>query len=560
MRGTSGITSTRRARHRGPVAAAVVVAALALSGAVGASAYAAPAPAASTAVSTAAVHSPIVRTDDGLLGGTVSDAMDEYLGIPYAAPPVGALRWEPPAPASGWSGVREATELGPHCAQPASPYGIASTSEDCLYLNVYAPPGASEHSRLPVMVWIHGGAYNFGESDDFNPAPLVAHGIIVVTINYRLGALGFLADPSLAEPDGASGGAGVDAGDYGLMDQQAALRWVQSNIAGFGGDRREVTIAGQSAGGLSVLAQVASPSAKGLFARAVVESGSYELDQVTVAQAETADAGFATKAGCASTVAADTAACLRALPVSTVLADQNLVGYRPNLDPGLLPQTLRQVLDSGSYSHVPVLMGTNADEYSLFVAQDQILDHLPPVSAANYLAYIEGSLGVSAQAAAAIAAQYPLSGYASPDLALTAVGTDGEFACNAETIENGLSSRAPVYGYEFSDPNAPQRYLPSVGFPYGAAHTSELSYLFDLTAPYPAQFTDAQQQLAAQMQAYWTSFVKYGRPLALGSPWWPTYHTATHQVLSLNTPAPTRETDFSTQHDCSFWDSASAAG
>jgi para-nitrobenzyl esterase len=205
-------------------------------------------------------------------------------------------------------------------------------------------------------------------------------------------------------------------------------------------------------------------------------------------------------------------------------------------------------------------MGTNADEYSLFVAQAQLLEHLPPVSATNYVPYIEGVLGVSAQAAAAIAAQYPISAYPSPQLALTAVGTDGQFACNAETIENALSGRAPVYGYEFSDPNAPQRYLPSDGFPYGAAHTSELSYLFDLTAPFPAQFTDAQQQLAGQMQAYWTSFVKYGRPWSPGATWWPTYHAATHQLLSLNTPAPTHETDFATQHDCSFWNSASSAG
>jgi para-nitrobenzyl esterase len=535
-----------------------VLAALALTGAVGASsAYEASAP----ATSTAAAHSPVVRTDDGLLSGTVvsgtvGDAMNEFLGIPYAAPPVGPLRWQPPAPASRWSGVREATQFGANCAQPTSPYGIASTSENCLYLHVYAPREASADTRLPVMVWLHGGAFNFGESNDFNPAPLVAHGIIVVTINYRLGALGFLANSSLTGSD--TDAASTGAGDYGLMDQQAALRWVQSNIGGFGGDRRQVTIAGQSAGGLSVLAQVISPSAKGLFARAIVESGTYQLVQNTLAAAESAGANFATTAGCGA--ATDIAACLRALPVSTVLADQNQAGYRPNVDPGLLPETLQQALDSGDYAHVPVLMGTNADEYSLFVAQDQILGHLPPVSAANYTAYIEGSLGVSAQTAAAIAAQYPVSAYASPALALTAVGTDGSFACNAVTIENALSSRAPLYGYEFSDPDAPQRYLPSAGFPYGAAHTSELSYLFDLTAPFPAQFTDAQLTLAAQMQAHWTSFVKDGRPWSPGATRWPAYDSGAHQVLSLNTPAPTRETDFSTEHDCSFWNPASSVG
>ena len=188
----------------------------------------------------------IVPTAIGLVQGKAAGPVSEYLGIPYAAPPVGALRWQPPQPAAPWHGIREATSFAPHCAQPSSPFGVASTSENCLYLNVYTPAGARGRN-LPVMVWIHGGALVVGESDDYNPAALVQHGVIVVTINYRLGLFGFLADSALA------GRPGGPSGNYGLMDQQAALRWVQRNIRGFGGDARNVTVFGESAGGLSTL-------------------------------------------------------------------------------------------------------------------------------------------------------------------------------------------------------------------------------------------------------------------------------------------------------------------
>jgi para-nitrobenzyl esterase len=189
---------------------------------------------------------PVVATADGAVGGKTTSGTDEFLGIPYAAPPVGPLRWRPPQPPARWAGVRDATQFAPHCPQPPSPFGVASTSEDCLYLNVFAPAGSSGR-RLPVMVWLHGGSLLVGESDDYNPAGLVRHGVIVVTVNYRLGALGFLAHPALASrPGGASG-------NYGLMDQQAALRWVQRNIGQFGGNPRNVTIFGESAGGLSTL-------------------------------------------------------------------------------------------------------------------------------------------------------------------------------------------------------------------------------------------------------------------------------------------------------------------
>ena len=239
-------------------------------------------------------RAPIVRTADGWVRGKAVGATAEYLGIPYAAPPVGALRWQPPHRVAPWHRIRQAASFAQHCAQPASsPSGVANTTEDCLYLNVFAPANARDRN-LPVMVWIHGGSLLTGESSDYNPAALVRSGVIVVTINYRLGALGFLADTALASAPGGP------SGDYGLMDQQAALGWVQRNIRGFGGDPRNVTLFGESAGGLSVLAQLVSPGARGLFQRAIVESGTYDLAQLSLASAESSGAAFAAKVGCAS--------------------------------------------------------------------------------------------------------------------------------------------------------------------------------------------------------------------------------------------------------------------
>ncbi len=492
----------------------------------------------------------VVPTADGALrgkavGSTVTGAMEEFLGIPYAAPPVGRLRWRPPHPPRPWPGIRPATSFAPHCPQPASPFGVASTSENCLYLNVYRP-AHSWGRRLPVLVWIHGGSLLVGESDDYNPAALVRHGIIVVSINYRLGALGFLADAALARRPGGQ------SGNYGLMDQQAALRWVQRNIGAFGGDRRDVTIAGESAGGLSVLSQLVSPGARGLFARAIVESGTYALTQASLATAESAGASFATKVGCTSHVAS----CLRHLSVTTIIDNENPGGYQPNLDGRVLPQSIGAALKSGQFHRVPVIIGTNHDEWRLFVGLDQ-LEGTPPVTAANYQSMISSTLGVPAAAAAVIAAKYPLSAYSSPAVALGAVGTDAIFACPAVSAELSLSQYVPTYAYEFNDENAPMRFLPNVGFPYGAYHAAELQYLFTLSStPLPGTFTSAQQDLAAAMQRDWTTFARFGAP-SFGAAW-PRFTPTGLQALSLVPPRPQVETDFVTEHQCAFW--ASLAG
>jgi para-nitrobenzyl esterase len=490
-------------------------------------------------------QAPVVRTADGSVRGKTVGATAEYLGIPYAAPPVGALRWQPPRPAAPWRGVREATSFAPHCAQPASPPGVGSTSEDCLYLNVFAPADARDRN-LPVMVWIHGGSLLTGESNDYNPAALVRSGVIVVTINYRLGALGFLADTALASTPGGP------SGDYGLMDQQAALRWVQRNIGGFGGDPRNVTLFGESAGGLSVLAQLVSPGARGLFQRAIVESGTYDLAQPSLASAESSGAAFAATVGCASNTAASTAACLRSLPVSTILDTEDTDGYYPNIDSAILPRSIGTALATGQFSRVPVIIGTNHDEWRAFIGQEQDFGN-PPVTAADYVADISSTLSLTASAASAVAKEYPLSSYSSPAVALGAVGTDAIFACPALAAEKNLSKYTPTYAYEFNDENAPDRSLPSFGFPYGAAHTFELQYLFDLdNTAYPGTLSGPQQQLAQAMKQDWTNFAKAGVP-ASG---WPRFTASDQRALSLVPPRPQLETDYAAEHHCSFWSTA----
>jgi para-nitrobenzyl esterase len=483
-----------------------------------------------------------VVTVDGSVRGKTVGATREFLGLPYAAPPVGTLRWQPPHPPAPWQGVREATAFAPHCPQPASPFGVASTSEDCLYLNVYTPANlGSDTHKAPVMVWIHGGAFNWGESNDYNPSALVARGDVVVTLNYRLGALGFLADKGLTGPGGSSG-------DYGLMDQQAALRWVKTNIASFGGAPYNVTVAGESSGGLSVLSQLASPGGHGLFSRAISESGAYDLTPTSLDTAEQAGATFATAAGCAD----QTRACLDKLPIGTILADENPAGYRPDIDGSVLPQALSTAFAKGQFNRVPVINGTNHDEYRLFVGLSQLRNG--PVTATNYQDEIAAVLSTTPAQAAAIAAVYPLSSYPSPSLALGAVGTDAMFACPALSADNSLSRYVPTYAYEFNDSQAPQLYLPALGFPYGAAHESEVQYLFALTnTANPSVLSPQQLQLASTMKKYWSIFAKTGAPSPLSEPHWPAFSAGTTPVLSLNTPTPTVETSFSAEHDCSFW-------
>jgi para-nitrobenzyl esterase len=498
---------------------------------------------------------PTAQTDKGQVVGVRKDHMRAFLGIPYAAPPVGKLSWRPPQPPHGWSKPLDARHFANHCPQTASAFGVASTTEDCLYLNVFTPEDNSTH---PVMIWIHGGSLTKGESDDYNPAPLVKQGIVVVTINYRLGKLGFLAHPALSaeSPQGASG-------NYGLMDQQAALEWVQRNIAHFGGNPNNVTIFGESAGGLSVLSQLVAPKSRQehLFQRAIVESGSssyYALREHTLATAEQSGEAFAKKVGCTH----QSAACLRNVPVKTILNNQDggVRGSKPKTGTPIVPKSIKDALKTGDFYHVPVIEGTNRNEVRLFVAKLVDLKKGHPLRADHYLETLESTLGIPEAAAKLMMSKYPVKNYKSPDLALAALGTDLIFACSGLAEVQQLSKYTATYAYEFNEPHAPEVFLPPVSFSYESAHASEIEYLFDpfkngkLISARPP-FSAAQKALSRKMIGYWTQFARGGNPnSSMGmSTFWPQYHTSSHIYLSLTPPSPQPITNFSQEHMCDFW-------
>jgi para-nitrobenzyl esterase len=330
------------------------------------------------------------------------------------------------------------------------------------------------------------------------------------------------------------------------MDQQAALRWVQRNIRSFGGDPDNVTIFGESAGGLSVHSQLASPLAAGLFHKAIVESGAYSLAQPSLSAAESAGAAFATSTGCVS----QTAACLRSLSVEEVLAHQPGGTMVPNLDGFVLPVTVRSAFTSGQFNRVPVIEGSNHDEWRLFVAQTEVATGTS-LSAAGYIPAIAATLGVSPAVAGLIAAAYPLAAYSSPSVALGAIGTDIIFACNARLSARLLSQYVPTYQYEFNDPNAPMLFFPPVSFPTGAYHASELQYIFNvLETPVASPgLTGDQTRLSNTMVAYWTQFARSGDPNSPAAPAWPQY-SSSDQFQSLRPPTPTTGTSFAADHKC----------
>jgi len=502
-------------------------------------------------------RAPVVATRDGRVRGISSGGIERFLGIPYAAPPVGELRWRPPQPHRHWTGVREATAFANHCPQNPSPFGLASTTEDCLYLNVFRPArdhdddeGADEEGgdgreeRLPVMVWIHGGALLVGESDDYDPVRLVPHGVVVVTINYRLGVLGFLAHPALSAESPVQ-----TSGNYGVMDQQAALRWLERNIASFGGDPRRVTIFGESAGGLSVHSHLASPLSAGLFHRAIVQSGAYALGQPSLSEAEAQGQGVAMRAGCTD----QTAECLRAVPVETLLGALTTASVVPDVDGYVLTQTIGASLASGEFNRVPVIEGSNHDEWRLFVALNIDLV-IGPLTPEQYTGAIAATLGVPLSTAEFLASFYPVENYPSTDLALSALGTDAIFACNSRKAVRLLAQYVPTYAYEFGDEDAPQLFLPPVSFPYGSAHASEIQYLFNVRATVKApELTAEQRRLSQAMIAYWTNFARTGSPNWFRTPLWPAYDGARDAMLSLAPPSPALETGFAADHKCSLW-------
>jgi len=418
-------------------------------------------------------------------------------------------------------------------------------SEDCLFLNVYTPALSNGRpAKRPVLVWIHGGGLVQDGARNYDPTQLAAEGTVVVTVNYRLGALGFLAHPALASKPGGP------SGNYGLMDQQAALRWVQRNIRKFGGDPKNVTIAGQSAGGLSVLAHLVSNDSRRLFHRAIVQSGSFAMTQLPLGSAEAFGQSFASALGCAD----QNAECLRTKPVDALVSNFPPAAIPGVVDGRVLKESIGTALAAGRFARVPILNGMNHDEELIFVAGLHLAVSggafvgVPDVTVANYEEVIALTMGVSATRAAEIAAEYPVGAYPAPFVALSTLLSDANFACTARQQNVWTSARAPTFAYQFDDDSAPSRYgeLPV------ATHTSELPYLFELpNAPLQEPLNTDQEQLAAKMRAAWASFAATGDP-STGAVAWPSYNVA-EQGLSLVTPTPQLDTDFASRHHCSFW-------
>jgi len=487
----------------------------------------------------------VVATASGTARGTVTSGHRLFAGIPYAAAPIGALRWKPPAPPAHWGGIRDATTVGAQCPQQRAASvrgpGDVGGNEDCLFLNVWTPARAAAAKR-PVLVWIHGGAFAVGSGNFYDPSRLVAAGdMVVVTINYRLGALGFLADPALSD-DG-------QVGNFGLMDQQAALRWVRDNITAFGGDPARVTIAGESSGATSVCDHLVAPGSAGLFGAAIMQSGRCQ-PQAPRETAARMSADYAAKLGCPAAAPAAVARCLRALPVYklvatplTYLTSGGVSAPGPVTGQELLPDDPVTAMRAGKTVKVPVLLGNNHDESTALIAFTK-----PPSTTGQYLDDLVQDFGPDADKVAAL---YPAASYGHPASALAAALTDYDFACPAAAMAGFLSHGGPVYEYEFDDSNAAAPAgVPTLPFPLGAAHTFELPYLFGVTGMLnPA--TATQQSLSTQMIAYWAAFVNTGNPQAPNQPGWPRHTDA--QVLILRPDATVISTDFTQQHHCDQW-------
>lgn len=489
------------------------------------------APMSSTPLQAASPASLKVKTKQGKVEGTMNGQVRAFLGIPYATPPVGSLRWKPPVPAAKWKGVRSAKEFGSHCMQPTlyadMIFRDPGISEDCLTLNVWTP-ATDKVAKLPVMVWIFGGGFIAGGTSEprQDGANLARNGIIVVTMNYRLGIFGFFAHDALAAESGRNA-----AGNYGLLDQTAALQWVQHNIKAFGGDPGNVTLFGESAGSFSVSAQMASPLAKGLFQRVIGESGgafsSGSIGFPPMKQAAAADAEFAR-----TILSATSLEQLRAIPAADLMAAAAKkpeygppVRFAPDVDGYFLPESVPSIFAASKQNDVPMLVGWNRDEGG-FASKATV---------ASLAVDLNKQFGDRAAEALKV---YPAADDAQAIRSASDLAGDRFIAYSTwRWLEAQVTSgKQPVYRYRFdlvspADPNHPGG--------LAAYHSSEIPYVFgDLDLLKGFALRPEDYQLSQQMQKYWTNFARTGNPNGDGLPQWPTYTPASSwQVMHLASPS-----------------------
>ncbi len=474
-----------------------------------------------------------VKTADGTLEGTINfDASVRiFRGIPFAAPPVGDLRWQAPHSAQHWSGVRKADEFGGYCVQGQVFNDILprskAMSEDCLYLTVWAPAKpASAH--LPVYVWFYGGGFAAGSGDEprYDGESFARHGIVVVNVNYRLGIFGFFSHPELSKESGHNA-----SGNYGLLDQAAALQWVHKNIAAFGGDPKKVTIGGESAGSLSVSALMASPLSRDLFQQAVGESGAFfgavgGRGVPSLAESEKQGVKFATAAG------AKSLAELRAKSSADLLKDatKNSAGFWPNVDGYFLPTDVQTIFAEGKQSQIPLLAGWNADEVRMMVMMTK-----EKPNAKTFPEHLRQQFKDNADAALKVYA-------ASTDE--EALRSAGDLASDSfivfgtwKWLEMQTKTGKPVYRFEFDQrvpiPDAMKSMAPGVKS-FGSAHASELEYVFNTLPSKKADWQPDDQKVAETMNDYWANFIKTGDPNGAGLAKWPNF-TKTHEVMHIDT-------------------------
>jgi len=510
--------------------------------------------------------STLVKTESGQVRGVYRHDVLEFRGIPYAASPAGRLRWEPPQSPTRWTGVRDASRFGSACPQVAR-FGLteASSNEDCLTINVSAPKLRRSGEKLPVIVWIHGGAFVGGGSNQYRLDALVRQGkVVAVSMNYRLGVFGFMAHPAFPA---------AYNGDLGIEDQRAALRWVKRNIAAFGGDPDNVTVGGESAGGGSVCQHLASPEhVEGLFQKALVQSAGCLQPLPTLEDAQQFGLKVAAEVGCTDSVTA--LQCLRKTPLKTLLdagtkvAGSAVMSFSPVVGTQTVPRSVSEALKTGQIVKLPLIMGGTRDELRLYVGYDVQAGHT--VTAENFMDWLQKVYGSTErerqqQIPAQVAQAYPLLDDVVPPEQLGSIMSDftphvGINNCLYLRTGAAFARYAPVYQFEFADRNAPVLGVgipaqPDPGFELGAVHSSELNYLFpnlSNTAKIDApDLAPASQAIADLMLAYWGSFAHTGEPRAEGGPVWSRLGLP-DSVMRFE-PGKTNLYNAWEGHHCDFW-------
>ncbi|MFA5958555.1 carboxylesterase/lipase family protein [Hyphomicrobium sp.] len=507
---------------------------------------------------------PVVRTVEGVVRGYTESGVSIFKGIPYAAPPVGDLRWRPPQPVKRWKSTLDATEFGSHCPQVttlATFAGPTSTNEDCLFLNVFTP---NKGGKKAVIVWVHGGGNYAGGSADYDASKLATGGpdgvpTVVVTLNYRFGLLGIFSHPAINNE-------GHLWGNYAALDVNAVLRWVQRNIAAFGGDPTRVAVGGQSGGAHNVGVQVVSPLSNGLFNRAIAQSSPSFIfpGVVPAATASSRGQSFAEAAGCPGSSAA-AAKCLRKLSIARILQLQGRANaansyFSQSIIDGTIIPADPQAVAAGRFNKMPILGGSTKDESTFNLGNmEYFTDPLAPMTSAQYEALTPAN----------VLAQYPISNYGNnPGIAFTRSKTD-QLKCSELHNVQLLASHVPVYAYDFRYQNSPY-YAPQMpGFKALAAHTIDIQYLFagfhggnlgvniDQETGQPRELNEQETKLSNAMVAAWTNFARSGNPNGSGNSPWPQFTGGGNaKYLVQDMPLSTiTVSQLRSDYKCDFWDS-----